>query len=70
MLDLIKTRRSVRKFRPEPVSDDLIETILEAGRWAPSGLNNQAWRFAVVTNRAVIETISELTHYTKRLIAS
>lgn len=67
---MIKTRRSVRKFRPDPVSDDLIEKILEAGRWAPSGLNNQAWRFAVVTDRAIIAEISKLTHYRKIVLAA
>jgi len=65
MLDSIKARRSVRKFRAEPISADLIDKILEAGRWAPSGLNNQAWRFAVVTDRSAIAAISGLTHYAK-----
>lgn len=45
---LIKTRRSVRKFKKEKVPDTLIENILEAGRWAPSGLNNQSWKFMVL----------------------
>ena len=63
MLEMIKTRRSIRKFRPDPVSDDLIMQILEAGRWAPSGRNNQPWRFAIVRDRKSIENISLLTHY-------
>jgi Nitroreductase len=42
-------RRSIRKFTADPVSRQDILTILEAGRWAPSGLNNQPWRFLVVT---------------------
>ncbi len=41
----------------------MIETILEAGRWAPSGLNNQPWRFAVVTDTLIIKEFSKLTHY-------
>lgn len=65
MLDIIKARRSVRKFKPDHIPDDLIEKILEAGRWAPSGRNNQAWRFAVVTDKAIIAKISGLTHYAK-----
>lgn len=65
ILDSIKARRSVRKFKPDHIPDDLIEKILEAGRWAPSGLNNQAWRFAVVTDKAIITKISMLTKYTK-----
>lgn len=70
ILDSIKTRRSVRKFKPDQIPDDLLEKILEAGRWAPSGLNNQAWRFAVVTDKATINKISGLTHYAKIVLAA
>jgi nitroreductase len=48
LLEGIKSRRSVREFRDKEVGDDLIQRILEAGRWAPSGLNNQPWRFKVL----------------------
>ncbi len=41
-------RRSIRKFTADPVSRQDILTILDAGRWAPSGLNNQPWRFLVI----------------------
>jgi nitroreductase len=70
MLNMIKTRRSVRKFKPDHIPAELIEKILEAGRWAPSGLNNQAWRFAVVTDKAVILKISGLTQYAKIVLAA
>ncbi len=46
-LDLALRRRSVRRFT-EPVPEDDLKKILEAGRWAPSGLNTQPWRFIVV----------------------
>ena len=36
---------ALRRFSAEPVSDDMLDTIMEAGRWAPSGNNNQPWRF-------------------------
>ena len=45
----IRERRSIRKFTPEPVDRETLLAILEAGQWAPSGLNNQPWRFLVVT---------------------
>jgi nitroreductase len=70
IIDIIKTRRSVRRFKPEPIPDDLINKVLEAARWAPSGLNNQAWRFAVVTGKATIKKISLLTHYAKIVLAA
>lgn len=48
ILKAIRERRSVRKYTNEPVTREEIMQILEAGRWAPSGLNNQPWRFLVV----------------------
>jgi coenzyme F420-0:L-glutamate ligase/coenzyme F420-1:gamma-L-glutamate ligase len=45
---LIRDRRSVRRFRPEPVADSDLLALLEAARWAPSPHNSQPWRFAIV----------------------
>lgn len=70
MLETIRTRRSIRKFRPDPVPHELIEKVLDAGRWAPSGQNNQPWRFAIITSRTTIAKISKLTHYSKVVMAS
>ena len=44
----IEKRRSIRKFKPEPVAKDDLKKILEAGRLAPSGGNRQPWYFIVV----------------------
>lgn len=65
ILETIKTRRSIRKFKETPVKDELLDNILEAGRWAPSGMNNQPWRFAVITNASLQNEFSKLTHYSK-----
>jgi len=48
MLDIIRQRRSVRKFNPEPVADKDIRTIIEAASMAPSATNSQNWRFIAV----------------------
>jgi nitroreductase len=48
VLEAIKTRRSVRKYKATPVDDKTIELVLEAARWAPSWDNTQCWRFIVV----------------------
>lgn len=61
ILDLIKSRRSVRSYLPKKVSPELIEKILEAGRWAPSGLNNQPWRFIVITSEEQKNQIKNFT---------
>jgi nitroreductase len=63
MLELIKNRRSIRKFTGQEVPGEFIDRILEAGRWAPSGMNNQPWRFAVIRDRDLKEEISRLTRY-------
>ena len=48
LFEAIKNRRSIRRYTSDPVSDEKIEAILEAGRWAPSWSNTQCWRFIVV----------------------
>jgi nitroreductase len=52
-IDLVRTRRSTRHFRPDPVPPDLMDQLLEAARWAPSGFNLQPTHFVVVTDPAV-----------------
>lgn len=46
--EAIERRRSIRKFKPDPVQDEILTTLLEAARLAPSGCNAQPWRFKVV----------------------
>ena len=49
--EAITQRRSIRSFRSDPVSDDVIMAMLESARLAPSGSNRQPWRFIVVTDK-------------------
>jgi nitroreductase len=65
IFELIKTRRSIRKFTDEPVSDEIIDKIIEAGAWAPSGLNNQPWKFAIIKDNELKIKISTLTCYSR-----
>lgn len=48
ILDVISTRKSIRRYTDEPIPDELIDKILEAARWAPSGENEQPWKLIVV----------------------
>ncbi|MFC1984350.1 nitroreductase family protein [Chloroflexota bacterium] len=48
VLEAIKTRRSIRRYKTTPVDDKAVELALEAARWAPSWTNTQCWRFIVV----------------------
>lgn len=51
--EIIQCRRSIRRYRPDPVPATVIGSLLEAAVWAPSAHNRQPWRFAVVTTAAV-----------------
>jgi nitroreductase len=55
VMQAIKGRRSIRKYKPDPVSDKDVETVLEAARWAPSWTNNQCWRFVVIRDAELKE---------------
>jgi nitroreductase len=50
LLESIRTRRAIRRFKPDPVPPELVEKLLEAARWAPSSVNCQPWEFIVITD--------------------
>ena len=57
VFDCIRTRRTVRDFKPDPVPEAMVQKILQAARWAPSSSNSQPWHFIVIKNQ---DTIKEL----------
>ena len=61
VFEAIKGRRSIRKYKDEPVSTELIEKILEAGRWAPSGSNIQPWEFIVINDTKILDMIRKFS---------
>jgi nitroreductase len=63
VVKLIYARRSVRQFLDAPVDRELLLELLRAASWAPSGLNNQPWRFAIVWDAEVKEKLAGLTRY-------
>jgi nitroreductase len=60
LFEIIKTTRSMRRLKPDPVPNELIQKILEAGVCAPSGGNMQHWRFLVIRAPKVKETVGAL----------
>jgi nitroreductase len=56
--DAICARRNVRQYKPEPVSDDDLNRIAEAGWRAPSAKNRQPWDFVIVTDQAQLQELS------------
>lgn len=57
---LVRTRRSIRSFKPDPVPDEYVDNILEVARWAMSGANGQPWEFVVVKDAATRARIFDL----------
>lgn len=60
VVETIMTRRSVRKYKPQPVGRDTVETIVRCGINAPSGMNRQPWEVRILDNRADIDGITSL----------
>lgn len=65
LFDAIEKRRSVRAYLTKPVSRPSLEKIVDAGRRAPTGRNEQPWEFLVITDMYVRQRIAELTTYGK-----
>jgi nitroreductase len=59
---LLKQRVSVRSFQKKPVTEDVIQDMLEAARLSPSGGNEQPWMFGVITDCTLIKQIAKLAH--------
>ena len=59
LLELMRARRSIRRFAPDRVSREQILRLLEAARWAPSNHNRQPWRFLVLEDKQQIESLAE-----------
>ncbi|TFH42918.1 MAG: nitroreductase family protein [Chrysiogenales bacterium] len=65
VITAIKARRSIRKYETSKIDDETIRLILDAGRWAPSGLNNQPWRFMIIADGETKKGLSNLTKYNR-----
>jgi nitroreductase len=63
ILSIIRERRSIRMYKRNVPKEEEINRILEAGRWAPSGLNNQPWRFLVIKDKAKKDGLAAFTKY-------
>ena len=59
VLKTIKNRRTIRKFKPNPIDEEMLQMILEAGRWAPSFSNLQPWRFIVIKDQSTKNAVDK-----------
>lgn len=59
MLELLTTRRTIRRFRPDPVDPEIVERILSVAVYAPSAHNLQPWRFVILETATARQTLAE-----------
>jgi nitroreductase len=67
VMTAIRTLRSVRQYRDEPVEDAILTRILEAGRWAGSAKNTQPWQYLLVKDRATLTQLATCGSYASHL---
>jgi nitroreductase len=60
IIEVIKTRRSVREYKDDDVPDEDIRFLIDCARYAPSGFNMQPWSFLVIKNKEVMRKLSEM----------
>ena len=60
IMDVLASMRAMRRLRPDPVPDELLEELVRAGTWAPSGSDGQLYSFVVVTDRDRMARLAEL----------
>ena len=63
IIEAIYKRRSIREYTNDEVTPEQLREIVRAGAWAPSGLNNQPWRFVIIRDPAVRKQLAGETHY-------
>jgi nitroreductase len=63
VLQLMKDRRSIRKFKSNPIESEKIEKLLEAARWTQSASNRQPWRFIVIKSKKTIEELKNAAKF-------
>lgn len=57
--EAIRTKRAVRKFKDQPLPEDVVHAILNAGRRSQSSKNEQAWQFIVIRDKSILKDLSE-----------
>ncbi|HQP12776.1 MAG TPA: nitroreductase family protein, partial [Candidatus Omnitrophota bacterium] len=68
--DLIKTRKSIRRWRDKPVPEEMLLNAVELATWAPNGGNLQNWFFYIITDKTTINTIADAVQSSVDLMAS
>jgi nitroreductase len=62
LLELLKNRRSIRRYKSDRIPDEYVDRIIEAARLAPSGFNTQPWEFVIIKKKELKDEIAKLVH--------
>jgi nitroreductase len=62
MIEAIQNRRSIRKYKDQPVEEDLLLKIIDCGRLAPSDSNTQPWNFIIVRSEEMRKALAHVSH--------
>ena len=57
LLEIARKRRTIRRFKPDPIPDEFITKIIDVARWAPSGFHTQPWEFVVINEKELRQKI-------------
>ena len=69
LIDILKKRKSIRKYTGEDISQDIIDKIIEAGKLAPSGRNKKPVRLILVKDQEILESLSNTRSHGSQLLA-
>ncbi|MFA4991750.1 MAG: nitroreductase [Candidatus Omnitrophota bacterium] len=59
IIEIIRSRRSVRKYLDKPLPKETIDKLIESAKWAPSGMNGQPWGFVAIQDKSLIKELSD-----------
>lgn len=60
VFECIRRRRTIREYKSDPIPEDVLEKILQAGRWSPSSSNSQPWHFVVVQDPSILSELGRI----------
>ncbi len=67
LVNFLKRLRAVRQFRPDPISQEIVEAVLEVARWSGSASNRQPWEFVVIHNKETLRVLSTVEGFASHL---
>src|SRR5437660_6683958 len=67
LINFLKRLRAVRQFRPDPIPQEIVVSVLEVARWSGSAGNKQPWEFIVIRNKETLRVLSKLEGFASHL---